>query len=109
MFPSSNVCIFSLVFTLALVEFYAYLLLFIYFQCSVYSSEKLIALNYIHGVVPSDTHFTAKSTEAMRIKCLAQGHKMQMPGFEPSTSASRNRYSNHMTNMLQLPIIMLKS
>ena len=47
-----------------------------------YSSEKLIALN---------TH----------IKCLAQGHNIQMTGYEPSTSVSRNRHSNHMTNMLQ--------
>ena len=25
---------------------------------------------------PPGTHFTAESTEAMRIKCLAQGHRM---------------------------------
>ena len=32
-----------------------------------------------------------------------------MPGFEPSTTVSRNRYSNHMTNMLHnvLKIILL--
>ena len=29
----------------------------------------------------------------MRIKCLAQGHNILMPGFEPS---NRNRHSNHM-------------
>ena len=41
-----------------------------------------------------------QSTEAMRIKCLSKGHNILMPGFEPSTSVSRNRHSNHMTNML---------
>ena len=56
------------------------------FKC--YSSENLIALNTLHKVVPPDTHFTAESTEAMQIKCLAQGHNILMPGFEPSTSVS---------------------
>ena len=69
------------------------------FKC--YSSEKLIALNTHHEVVPSGTHFTGESTEEMRIKCLAQGHNTLIPGFEPSTSVSRNRQSNHTTNMLQ--------
>ena len=46
------------------------------------------------------THFTAETTEAMRIKCLSQRHNILIPGFEPSTSVSRNRHSNHMTNML---------
>ena len=32
---------------------------------------------------------TAESTEAKRIKCLAQEHNMQMPGFETSTSVSK--------------------
>ena len=41
-----------------------------------------------------------KSTEAMRIKCLVLGHNtLMLPGFEPSTSESRNRHSNHMTNI----------
>ena len=44
---------------------------------------------------PPGTDFTAESTEVMRIKCLVQGHNMLMPGFEPSTSVSRNRHSNH--------------
>ena len=61
-----------------------------------YSSEKLIALNTCHEVVPPGTHFTAESTEAMRIKCLAQGHNILMPGFEPPTSVSSNRHPNHM-------------
>ena len=54
------------------------------------SSEKLIALNTLHEVVPPGTHFTAESTEAMQIKCLAQGHNILMSGFEQSTSVSRN-------------------
>ena len=47
------------------------------------------------------THFEAVSTEAMRIKCLAQGHSILMqPWFELSISVSRNLHLNHMTNML---------
>ena len=61
-------------------------------------SETLITLNTLHGV--HGTHFTAESTEVMRIKCLAQGHSILLPGFEPSKSSSRNRHSNHMTNIL---------
>ena len=34
-------------------------------------------------VMPSGTHFTADSTEAMQIKSLAQGHdKLTLPGFK---------------------------
>ena len=40
---------------------------------------------------PPGTHFTAKSTEAMRIKCHAQGHNILMSGIEQSTSVSQNR------------------
>ena len=46
-------------------------------------------------------YYTAESTDAMRIKSFAQEHNILMPGFEPSTSVSRNRHSNHMSNMLQ--------
>ena len=46
------------------------------------------------------THFTAESTEAIRIKCLAQGHNILMPRFDTSTSISRSWNSNHMTSML---------
>ena len=38
---------------------------------------------------PPGTHFTAESTEAMRIKCLAQGNNILLLGFEPSTSVSK--------------------
>ena len=38
---------------------------------------------------------TAESTEAMRIKCLAQRRNILMSGFELSTSVARNRHSNH--------------
>ena len=65
-----------------------------------YSSEKLITLNILHEVVPPGTYFTAESTEAMRIKCLAQGNNILLPGFEPSTSVSRNRHSSKTTNIL---------
>ena len=38
---------------------------------------------------PPGAHFTAESTEAMQIKCLAQGNNKLLPGFEPSTSVSK--------------------
>ena len=41
------------------------------------------------SLTPRSTHFKCESTDAMRIKCLAQGHNIQMPGFEPSTFVSR--------------------
>ena len=44
------------------------------FMC--YASEKLIALNTLHEVVSPGTHFTAESTAAMWIKCIAQGHSI---------------------------------
>ena len=64
------------------------------FKC--YSSEKLKALNTLHEVVHTwYSFFTAESTEAMQIKCLAQGHNILMSGFKLSTSVTRNRHSNH--------------
>ena len=38
---------------------------------------------------PPGTHFTAESTEAMRIKSLAQGEKILMLRFEPATFVSK--------------------
>ena len=38
---------------------------------------------------PPGTHFTAESTEAMRIKSLAQGENILMLGIEPSTFVSK--------------------
>ena len=38
---------------------------------------------------PPGTHFTAESTEAMRIKYLAQGEDILMLGIEPSTFVSK--------------------
>ena len=70
------------------------------FKC--YSSEKLIALTPFTWLSPPGTHFTAESTEATQIKCLAQGRKIMMLVFEPSASVSRNLHSNHMTNVLIL-------
>ena len=57
------------------------------FKC--YSSEELITLNTLHEVAPPGTHFTAESTEAMRIKSLAQGEKILMLRFEPATFVSK--------------------
>ena len=50
-------------------------------------------------VFTSFAHFTTESTEAMQIKCLAQGHNILMkPEFEPPIAVSRNQHLNHMTN-----------
>ena len=43
----------------------------------------------------------------MQIKHLAQGHNILLPGFEPSTSVSRNQHSSQTTNMLELTANML--
>ena len=69
-----------------------------------YSSENLMALNTLQEVIQSGSYFTAKSTEAKRINCLAHGHRILMPGFEPSTSVPRNRHSRHIANMLYLEL-----
>ena len=45
-------------------------------------------------VFPSGTHLSAELTEAMQIKCLAQGHNALMqPRIELSIAVSRNRPS----------------
>ena len=51
------------------------------FLSAIPHSTLLIALNSLHEVVPPGSHFTAESTEAMRIKCPAQGHNILMLGF----------------------------
>ena len=38
---------------------------------------------------PPGTHFISESTEAMRIKSLAQGENILMLGIEPSTFVSK--------------------
>ena len=54
-------------------------------------------------VSPPGTHFTAESTEAMWIKCLALGQNtLMLLGFELSITVSRNRHLNHMTNMIYI-------
>ena len=53
-------------------------------------------------VFPPGTHFTAESTDAMRITFLAEGPNLMIqPGFEPSISVSRNQHLNHIANMLK--------
>ena len=51
---------------------------------------------------PPGTHFTAESTEAMRIKSLAQGENILMLGFEPSTFCIQNRHSNHYNQLFTI-------
>ena len=68
-----------------------------YFLRKAHSSEETTFTR----VTLSGTHFSADSTEAIRIKCLAQGRNILMQsGFEPSIAVSRNRQLSHMTNML---------
>ena len=43
----------------------------------------------------------------MQIKCLAQGHDILMPGFEPYTSVTTNRHFNQMINMIVIIIIII--
>ena len=51
--------------------------------------------------MPPGIHFTAESTDAMRIKCLDQGRKILIPGFELSASVSRNVHPSRTTSVLQ--------
>ena len=51
------------------------------------SEDKRTAL--VRGLSTPVTHFTAESTEKMRIRCLTQGHNIPMPEIELSTSVSR--------------------
>ena len=69
-----------------------------YFLQKAHSTEQTPVMR----VFLSGIYFAAKSTEAMRTKCLAQGHNIMMQqGFESSISVSRNRHLIHMSCMLQ--------
>ena len=48
------------------------------FKC--YFFQKANGTEQIHLTreFPSGTHFTAESTEAMHLKCIAQGHNIMM-------------------------------
>ena len=64
-----------------------FLLIFMcYFLCKSHSTEQIpFTRVFLFG-----THFTAESTEAMRIMCLAQGHDILMQSWcEPSIAVSR--------------------
>ena len=53
-------------------------------------------------VSPYGTRLTAESIEAMRLKCLAQGHNaLMLPGFKPSITVSTNRRLTDMTNIIR--------
>ena len=56
---------------------------------------------------PPGNQFTAETTEAMGIMCLVRGLNILIPGFQPSTSVSRDRHSNNMDNMLQAKLAQL--
>ena len=60
-----------------------------------------IFMFFFTRVFLSGIHFTAELTEALRLETLAQGHnKLLLLEFEPSTSVSKNRHPNKMTNMI---------
>ena len=52
------------------------------FKCYFLRIAHSIEQTPFMRVFPPGTHLSAESTEAMRIKCLAQGHnKLMQPGF----------------------------
>ena len=77
-----------------------------YFIRKTHSTEQIP----FSGIFSSGTHFTDESTDAMRIKSLAQGHNILIfSGFKPSIAESRNIHPIHMTNMLNILFIRLTS
>ena len=63
-----------------------------YFNRKAHSTE----LTPFAMVFQSGPYFTDESTEAMRIKCLAQGHNILIqPQFEPPIAVTRNGYLTH--------------
>ena len=72
------------------------LILKCYFLLKTHGTEQI----HFKMVFPPVTHFTAESTEAMQIMCLAHGHGILMhPVFEPSIAESRNRHLSHMPDV----------
>ena len=72
-----------------------------YFLLKPHSDKQTL----ITRVFPSGTHFIAVSTDALRIKYIAQGYNILIQsGFEQSTYVSSNRYLTHMTNMLTIEV-----
>ena len=68
------------------------------FHCKAHSTDQ----TPFTRVFQSGTHFSSELTEAMQIKCLAQGHNIVIqPGIEPPFDVTRNRHLTHMTNMLR--------
>ena len=64
----------------------SFFFLFKYFLCQGYELSGEIALKNNHYYY---YYVTAESTEEMRMKCLAQGNDILLPGFESSTSVSK--------------------
>ena len=73
------------------------------FECCFHRRDHSAEQTHFTRVFPSDTHFTAESTEAMRIKYLAHSHNILIkPRFKPSIAVCRNRYPTHMTSILHV-------
>ena len=71
------------------------------FKCYLLWKAHGTELTHFSRVISSGTYFSAESSEAMWIKCLAKGHIILMQsGFVPSVAIAINRHLTHMTNVL---------
>ena len=67
-----------------------------YVSCKAHSTEQAPFTR----MFPYDTHLSAESTEAMRIKSHTEGHNILMhPAFEPLVAVSRNRHLAYLTTI----------
>ena len=62
---------------------------------AIFSRKRITQSNYPSQVCSNQVLYSAESTDAMQIKCVALGRKILMqPRIEPSISISRNRLLN---------------
>ena len=60
-----------------------------FFECYFLRRSHITEQPSFTMMFPPDTHPTSESTEAMRIKCIVQGHNILLQTeFEPSISMS---------------------
>ena len=74
---SNNVCL-TVIFAES-ISFHAKAKMKLIFKCYFLRRSHSTEQTPFTRVIPSGYHFTAESTEAMRNKCLAQGHNIVMP------------------------------
>ena len=73
-----------------------------YFLRKAHCTEQTIFMS----IFPSGNHLSAESTEAMWIKCLAQGHMLMQPRVETLIAVSRIQHLTLMTN-IYMPIYII--